>query len=420
MTLPTELHIGVATGDLTPPDPALLKPTGMDRLVPTRGVLDDLRAEAMAIAAGGELAFVVTSDLRYLPPEWAVEIRQTVAERTGCDPLRVLLSSVHNHCSSPIAADDTPEAKAAEDRANRKIIDAMINACVDAAAAMAPAEIAAATTELSEPIGENRRVRLDNGTCVNCWGSGPVIAPGRRPVGPAGPDSTRVDILAARRLGDPAPMAVFTSYATHPHLYQLPYFSGEFPGAAKRAIERRVGGAVSLYANHTGGDLDLHCVHPMPDGEDAQVAWFRRSADLLGERFADAAVPAIPTTGFSRPSRMRCECYQADRVIINVLALGDTAFVSIPGELFHSFGLRMLDAGPFAHTLMMAYNGSSPGYAPPAIGYEQGSYEVMRGPGAVMNIRGITRATANETTGDVIAAKVGEMLQRLHEQGDER
>ena len=391
------LHIGVGTADISPPHPEHLKPTGMGRPVPTRGVLDPLRVEALAIRVGGELAFFTTSDLRTIPmvrgaPEesgppspsgpprtipmgsgGSREIQRKVAARCGCREHRVLLSAVHNHCSSPEAADASPRAKAALAKANRRIIGGFVEACAMAQARLRPAELAAATATLAEPVGQNRRMLLSNGTCVNCWGAGPMIPFGHRAVGPAGPHSTRVDILAAREVGEQAPFAILTCYHTHPHLYELPYFSGEFPGAVKRRIERHFPGAVALHANATGGDVDLHCVHPMTDYEPQQVRWFRDSAELLADRLVRAVLPAVPTAGYQRPARLRHE-YSSSKpqetpgsrrlTIVNAVALGDFAFVSMPGEVFLSFGLEVLERSPFAHTMLMGYNGSREGYAP--------------------------------------------------------
>jgi hypothetical protein len=316
-------------------------------------------------------------------------IARRVAARTGCEATRVLLSAVHNHCSSPEAADKSPRAKAALRKANQKIIDGFVEACAKAKANLRPAELAAATATLTEPVGQNRRLLLSNGTCVNCWGAGPVIPFGHRAVGPAGPDSTRVDILAAREVGASAPFAILTCYPSHPHLYELPYFSGEFPGAVKRRIEAAFPGAVALHTSSTGGDIDLHCVHPMTDHEPQQVRWFRQSAAILSDRFARAVLPAIPTAGYQRPSQLRHDYYTSKPqetpgsrrlTILNCVALGDFAFVSMPGEMFLSFGLEVLGRSPFAHTMLLGYNGSREGYAPAPLGFEQGSYEVMRGP----------------------------------------
>ena len=423
------LQIGVGTADITPAHPELLSPTGMGRLVPTRGVLDGLRVEALAIRAGGDLAFITTSDLRTLFMEGSAvkEIAAKVAARTGCDPHKVLLSAVHNHCSSPIAADDSPAAQAALKAANRRIVDGFAEACAKAADNLRPAEIAAATATLAQPVGRNRRMILSNGTGVNCWGAGPMIPFGHRAVGPAGPDSTRLDLLAVREVGRDRPFAILTCYPTHPHLYELPYFSGEFPGAVKRRIERAFPGAVSLHANATGGDIDLHEVHPMTDYEPQQVRWFRDSAELLADRFVRAALPAVPTDGFRRPGAMRHEYYTSGPhesrgsqrlTVLNALALGEFAFVSMPGELFLTFGLEIIDKSPFPHTLLMGYNGSREGYAPLPIVFEQGSYEVMRGraPDVDPENAPLNSIHARPWTGQRITARTLEILNRLKDE----
>jgi hypothetical protein len=424
VTQSNEFQVGVAWRDISPEQPELLKPTGMGRLVPTRGVLDPLRLEALAVRAGGELAFFTTSDLRVIEWEWMAEIRQAVAAKTGADPMKILFGAVHNHCSSPAPADGTPAAKAAEQKAIRKIVNAFIDACVEAAANLAPAEIAAVTTDVLEPIGQNRRARLSNGTCANAWGSGPVIPPGMKYAGPAGPDSTRIDLLAARRLGESKPFALLTSYASHPHIYALPYFSGETVGAIKRRIEHLLPGAVSLHADHCGGNIDLHCVHPAPDEDLPQVAWFQKSVALLAERFARAAVPAIPKAGYFRPKALRHACYASEGlkgpgtaplVFINAVGLDELALASLPCELFIELGMRIHAGSPFAHTILSAYDASGGEYIPPAIAFEQGSYEVMRGPRPDddAQARAINRFVRPDT-GDQIVAKTLEVLHRIH------
>jgi hypothetical protein len=397
----------------------------MGRLVPTRGVLDELRAEGLAIEAGGELAFYVTSDTRIIQRKWAVEVQEAVARKTGCDPRCVLLTGTHSHCSNPEAADDSPEARAALQEANRKIVDGLIGVCVLAAENRAPAEIAAATATLAEPVGRNRRVRLDNGTCVNTWGSGPFIPPGRRCIGPAGPDSTEVRAFVARRPGKKQPFVVLNSYPSHPHLYELPYFSGEFPGAVKRRGERLMPGTVFMQTSHTGGDVDLHCVHPLPDYDGAQVRWFQESAALLATRVTDAVLPAIPTDGYARPSTMRHAYFSTEgqmipgsrRVVtISVVALGEIALVSMPGELFLELGQEILARSPFRHTIMGGYNDSVHGYVPPPLAFEQGSYEVMRGPGLPHEeeARQHTYPRAELDTGRRIVQQLLTMLQQVH------
>lgn len=423
------LRCGVAVRDITPERSELLEPTGMKRLVPTRGVLDPLRAECLALRCGGKLAFVVTSDLRTLSSLWVAEVQGRVAAATGCEATSVLLGSVHNHCSSPVAwgGDEAPpEGREAEAAANRKIVEAMVDGCVSAAADMRPAELAGVTVELTERIGENRRALLSNGTCVNAWGSGPIVPPGLKLVGAAGEDARRVQVLCVRELGAALPMVVLTGYDCHPHLGAAPYFSGESVGEYKRQIEAALPGVVSMHASATGGDCDLHCVHPIPDGgEPAETAWFRAAAVELGGRFSRGVVPAVwSLAGWHRPAKMRAAYHREGELdggvhrllILAALALGErVAIVSMPGEFFNVFGRQIYGGSPFEFTLLSGYNGSMLGYTPTPLNFEQGSYEVMRGPVAtaaeetVHTPRGAT-VRASLQSGPTITGQVLEML----------
>lgn len=390
---PAALKIGVARREISPPSPKLLRPTGMGRLESTYGVLDPLWAEAMAFEAGGQAAFVITSDLRTIEHAWVVEAREAIAERTGCPSDRILFSSTHNHCSSPEADGDSPEARAALAAANRRIIDAFIDSCVAAWQDRRPAEIAYAQAALTERVGENRRMQFSNGTCVNCWHGGAVCPPGHKYVRPGGPHSTEVRLMSVRQVGAKRPFAVLVSYPSHPHLSALPYFSGETVGQAKREVAADLGGEVTvLWGNHTGGDIDMHCVHPKPPGGlEAELAWFRQSQKTIGRRLAAAVVPAVRKCAkYQRPATLKHAYWSSGEdapersriVIVSALVLGDIALASIPGEIFLTLGQEAMARSPLPKLLMMGYNGSAAGYQPRPIGFEQGSYEVMRGPAA--------------------------------------
>jgi len=426
---PNLLKAGVARRDISPPNPKLLRPTGMSRLQSTIGVLDPLYIEALAVEAGGRGAIVLTGDLRTIEHAWVVEVRTTVAERLDLEPEQILFSSTHNHCSSPEPDGESPEAQAALIVANRLIVSAMIDASIEAWENRRPAEIAYAEATLRERVGENRRMRVSNGTCINCWHGGAVCPPGHKYVAPAGPDSNEVRLLSVRQVGARKPFAVFVSYPSHPHLSALPYFSGESVGQAKREVAAGLGGdVVVLWANHTGGDIDMHCVHPKPDGLEAELAWFQQSQKTLGRRLAAAIVPAVRgCRTYDRPASLKHGFWSSgeDRpkesciVIINVVVLGDVALASIPGEIFLELGREAMARSPVPKLLMMGYNGSAAGYQPKPLGFEQGSYEVMRGPAAsaddLLEARpGIFVRRAQRDSGqnvvDTLVTMLGELL----------
>jgi hypothetical protein len=347
----------------------------------------------MAIRAGGQTALIATSDTIGHRLRSEFDTRKTVSERVKCDEQHVLILSRHNHSSIGVPNDrENEEAVAAAQAYRQKVREGTVEACVKAAANLRPAEIAAGTAMLEEKIGEIRRMQFGSGGCTQAWNTGPVSVPGEKFVGPPGPPSDRIDFLCAREPGGERPFALLTSYAAHVHLAGVPYFNGEVPGGVKQAIQRRIPGITVLYANSTAGDLDMHCTHPMPPGgQKAEMEWFRRSLRVLGDRFADAVVPAIPRGGYVRPTELKHCQFLSERknendrrtrvYMINAIALGGTALVSIPGEMFNELGRQMHAQSYFEHLLLLGYNGGGGlGYIGTPISYEQGGYEVGRGP----------------------------------------
>ena len=425
-----DFSVGAGRAVISPDEPGQLQPTGMTRLVSTRGVLEDLTVESLAFSTGDDLAFALSGDLRCLEYSWVAAVRQRVSDKTGCDPERILFSSIHNHCSNPIPANDAVDDEAAV-RAVNKIVKGIGDACLSAFDDLRRAEFASFRARLKETIGEVRRMLLGNGTVVQCWGSGPVVAPGMKLLGPTGPNSMEINGLVFREPGARQPFALLTSYPSHPHLYELPYFSGEPPGAVKREMERRFPGLKHVYANGTGGDIDMHCVHPMPRYEDEAVQWFQNSCAEIARRFADSVEPVIrelPDDSYTGKVSMQ-HCYwsqfegeenPAGRMsMINALVLNESAIVSIPAEMFSSFGRWMHEQNPFESLLLMAYNGSAKGYIPTPIAIEQGGYETMRGAAVSCEdearpmVPGSPNLRARAQTGQEISDRVISLLNKL-------
>jgi hypothetical protein len=395
------MNIGAARKIITPDDPHLLTQTGMGRLVPTprNGVLEDLLAEALAFEQNGKAAFVTTADLRTIERDWIFRIHDALAQKLNIDPNNILLSSTHNHCSSPIPFKPSQKAAAAEKKANEKIVNGTIDACLEAWANRRPAEVAYAAVPVTAPIGQNRRMRLCTGISVQQWGSGPFCPPGHKLAYSEGSDATEIRLLAIREPNSKTPFALLTSYPAHIHLCEIPYFNGEVAGAAKLELQKRLGKrTIPLWATGAAGDIDMHCVHPQPNGSmkdpaalKNHLAWFKKSQKILATRFADAVIPALKILRYKTPKTLRTrhwstgeELARHDRdhpyVYINTLALDDIVLASIPGELFSNYQHRLAQKSPLKKFLLLGYNGSSCGYVPEPIGFEKGGYETMRGP----------------------------------------
>jgi HEAT repeat protein len=407
------LRVGVGACDISPAKPELLTPVGLTHAEPTRGVLDPLEVRALAFQAGGKTTLLVTGDQLFVDQSMEGAIAQAVAKQLGCEPPRVLVTCTHNHSSSaaPGAKSGAAGQKAAGE-ADRKVTDGFVQASVSACKNLRPAEIAAATVWLKEPVGEDRRMILANGGCMSNWGSA-LTVPGEKFWG-TGPPSRRVDLLSIREPGQSKPFAILTSYATHPHLSGIPYFSGEFAGAARGAIEARVPGVKVVYTNSTAGDISLaEALVPPLQGLSSPEALqrFRDTATALGTRFAKAVVAAIPTEGYFRPESLLHGSGKLDYGSdgtgkVNVLLFDHIALAVIPGEMFGEYGDLMHARSPLRHLLLVGYSGDTAGYVVPPLGWEQGGYEPHRYPAHPERGREISEKVI-EVVDQLVRARVG-------------
>ncbi|MFT4039737.1 MAG: hypothetical protein QM692_16265, partial [Thermomicrobiales bacterium] len=60
---------------------------------------------------------------------------------------------------------------------------------------------------------------------------------------------------------------------------------------------------------------------------------------------------------------------------VQVIAIGDTAIVALPGEIFSATGREILAASPFASTIIASVANGSFGYVPTRVAFSHGGYE---------------------------------------------
>ncbi len=464
--MPEEFLAGAASVAISPDEPTRMKVRGLNSDVTALGVLPghELYADALAVRAGGRSAVFVTFDGISVRAGLDPEVRRAVADRTGIDDTRVVVAARHNHSSAGVPADEKDAAcvQAAE-AYGRKVRDGLVEASVRALGALRPAEIAAATMMLKAPVGVSRRARLAYGGSIPSWGSGPVAVPGERFAPDAGPDSPRIDFLCAREIGAPSPFAVFFSYASHIHLGAIPYFNSETVGGVKAAFARAWPGATVVYANKTGGDIDMHVLHPMPEDPAEQVAWYTRTTAELGRRLAGPVLESAASLRYFRPESLAHECLgvaplavapaparaegatapaatepgaaepttrpgragaagAGRNIVVNAIRLGEVAIATVPSELFLEYVNQIHDQAPFRTLLLLGFN-SGLGYMGTPLTLEQGGYETsrqavpIRPPLATTGPAGAAarpaRGAPRETLGQEVAEAVIGVLKKL-------
>ena len=92
-----------------------------------------------------------------------------------------------------------------------------------------------------------------------------------------------------------------------------------------------------------------------------------------------------------------------EQLEVQVIALGDTAIVALPGEIFTELGRRIIAASPFASTMIVSIANGSHGYIPTKTAFSHGGYEP----------RFALPSRLEERAGDLLADAAIELLRQL-------
>ena len=399
---------------------------GWDRQDPFLGVHDDLWAKALVIDDDERTAALIACDMIGFPPAaFAASVREQVALHTDVPGGHVMLSASHTH-SSHASIDlstldlDWPWV--------RELAQSLAGAAIAAWQQRQPAVVKVGSGEI-HGISENRRVFRSDGRVYRNWDN---AAPGK--VVRRGPIDPEVGVLLAQR-PDGAPLAVLCNFTAHPICaMSQSLVSADFPGFAMAAVEAALGpGVTALFTQGACGDVNPPVVRRntrdarevglqlggevlrvaaslLPDDVPAarcraqvdsrRVQWAYRT-DLPSRPDSDSAyasvkaqVEQLESNGAAAADvraeinrrRVVLEQYELTRNDarqeegeIQVMAIGDSAWVGVPGELFCRIGLDIKKQSPFARTYIVGYANCYQGYFPTPIAYEEGGYEVNMG-----------------------------------------
>jgi len=375
-------------------------------------VHDDLFAKALVLSSAHTSAAIVVCDLIGLPRAITRKAREIIAQRPGIPSSQVMIMSTHTH-TGPVTTDQLggimrPDS-AYLDVLTRRIADAVHLAfrqrqpvCVEVGSGQV------------EGIAFNRRYWMKDGTLRT---NPPLQSPDIE--GPAGPIDPELGILVLRDAhGDP--LAVVTSYALHPDQVGGTAFCADYQGAESKLLKQVLGTrCVVLCPNGCCGDIN-HLEVSRPGAGQKGFAVAERSGTVLagemlkqlsvlekvnahevraGTRIFEAPLRAPSPEdvawarqavggdmhGFDEQGLDVVRAYRMLRVQesglsripveISALAVGDVAFVGLPGEVFVAHGLAIKEQSPFAQTFVAELCNDSIGYVPTQSAYSEGGYE---------------------------------------------
>lgn len=390
------------------------------------GVLDELEINALALSCGEERAVLLSVDHLGIVQEITAEFRKQISEATGIDMEGIYIHSTHTH-TAPFLNQDSEDELQREyyQMVSRKIVDASVLALAD----LKP-------TKMGWGIGEApniafvRRFRMKDGSVMTNPGvDNPNI------LAPIGDVDERVSVLRFDR--EDAENIVLVHFADHPDTVGGNKISADWPGMTRRIVEKSLDDVKCIFFNGVQGDVNHVNVHPTGgylndmfidfDG----VARGYEHARYMGRVVTGGVLQAYDKVKFVDVDTIQCKCRkiripsnmpkkeeleeayrinelhmagrddrlpyegmmlttkvaEAARMIrlqngpeffemqLSCIAIGEVAFVGIPGEPFTGVGRDIKDTEGWGLVLPTCNTNGKQGYFPMQEAYEEGGYE---------------------------------------------
>lgn len=435
MTAPsTTLLAGASQVDITPPAGThLAGAVGLHR--PARLVLDPLYAKALVLEIGGRRLGILALDVTIVTAEYTARIREAAQRRLGIPHDALMVHATQTH-SAPalgrfmldpalysLVPPDAQWMTGCEEQYADWAAEQAVAALEAAAASLEPVDVGVASA-IDGRWAHNRRAVRSDGTVAM---PGPIRD---NPLGPTwiryleGPIDPEVGVVAFRRRSGRL-LALLLNYGCHPvHVFPRLLVSADWPGAWADEVRRQLGyDCVPIVLNGPCGNVnpwdpyDPHyrCDHrvmgrglaettasvlesmefspvtsldcrtrcvpvAVREVEPERLTWAR---SILEEsptpRWANDAHSAVDWDWMIAASiygvHLLREREGAIDYEVQVLRIGNTALVGLPGEPFAELGLAVKMASPARHTYVAHCTSHYVGYIPTPEAIVRGGHE---------------------------------------------
>jgi neutral ceramidase len=355
------LRVGHGRVCITPPGPVrMMGYAGRTEL--SRGVHDDLFANAVALESGDRRVLILALDVCSLNLDGVTELKAAIGERTGLSPEQILINTSHTHAGPLVAR--RPGAEFDEiyfGMMTARAVEAVVAALAD----LAPATLAVGSAAVE--IGWNRRERTPEGEIIL----------GVNPEGPSLPEVTLWCFDRGVRAGGREREAIV--------LFSLPihgttmgadnlYLSAEWMGAAVRHIENADTGVRAVFLQGCSGNQN-------PYRDERTFERMAQHGTAVGEAVIEALASAETVSSWPLINLVRtieipyAEGQGRGVCPLHALRIGDTVLIGLGGEVFIEYALYGRERSTAVSTMILGYTDGSVGYLPTAIAYEEGGYE---------------------------------------------
>ena len=418
------LKAGFSRVDITPPLGIGISGYYVERHA--AGVLDPLEANALAVGCGDDICVLVAIDTcGSAETKYYTQARKLVSESAGIPAESVFISSTHTHTGPYWGEGNDSAVIRYTDFLIRRIADAAVMAIQD----MKPTNLGIGTG-IAPNIAFVRRYIMKNGRIrTNPGVNNPDIV---RPVGDV---DESVSVLRFAR-GD-APEIILANFGCHPDVVGGNMISADWPGFTRRRVEKSLDNVRCLFFNGAEGDINHVNVHPeggdlngmFMDFDDVsrgyahsrhmgnvvaaavlqayeKVEW--RDVSRVAGGIVSIELPSnMPTKEELKAAREIAALHRAGkdkeipfeamelttvvaeaermlrlengpdffRMPLTALAIGDIAFIGIPGEPFYEIGKALKGSEGWAMVLPCCITNGYEGYFPMRDSYTEGGYE---------------------------------------------
>ena len=424
------LKAGFARVNVTPALGTPINGYFIDRI--SNGVLDELEINALALSAGGDSAILLSLDSCSVATYILNEYREQISAATGLSLDAIYIHTTHSH-TTPYADPKHPRLPNGTEELVEEYKKFLSHRFIDVSK-MAIADMKDAKMGFGVGNAPNvafvRRYRMKDGSLkTNPGVNNPDI------LHPVGEVDERVNVLRFDREG--ADSIALLNVGNHPDVVGGCKISADWPGFARRSLEKAIDGVKCIFFNGAQGDVNHVNVHPkkgdlndmfmefddvsrgygharhigrvvaaaamqvwdkvcytdvdsiryanktvnvpsnMPDEKDLPLAHKYSDLHISGR---DEEIPytgMMLTTVVAEALRMVRLEHGPDSfpMTFSSLAIGNIAFFGVPGEPFNGIGRGIKEAEGWEVVMPCCLTNGSEGYFPMQDSYDEGGYE---------------------------------------------
>jgi len=393
----TALQVGFGRADISPKESVPLYGYADSNSRWSTDIVDPIYTTCTAFSNGDGNTFLIFHlDWTSTFGEPVAFAKKDISKATGIPASQMMVASTHQH-SGPYAG-DTSDVVA---RYNRYFREQMLAAAQEAIADLKPAEVYSARTTLKN-INFVRHYTMDDGSVVgDNFGSDA----GKTYTGHVHAVDNEMQILRFKREG--AKDVVMVNWQTHPHRgAKVNYYgvTSDIIGTMRDYMEANMD---CLFTYYTGASGNVN-PNSRIDSENVTDDYIDQ-----GHEMGKYAVVACDNMVKLDPGKiqilkkeytavMETDGIQTQEVFeLNVLSIGDLAYVWAPYEMFDTNGKQIKEGSPFDMTFICTMANTGKGYVAEEAAYAYGGYEV--------EYRNYVKGTAENLVSEFLG-----MLKQLH------